>query len=181
MNCNSNQASQIRDEENKRIYERLWPSAKLQPYLDVRPVMTKYSLYPVVDPRSPIGVGLEDLPTYNVNQTFNPGTRQAPWSGFASNINTESILRNQVYALQKCSQAVYVPGSQSDLYENEVTQRQRKMNQNVEKKNDHSLLFKQEKFEQCDPNYNSVDIGNYMFNNCTRCQLKDLTDQNHCN
>ena len=78
--------------------------------------MTKYSLYPVVDPRSQLKVGLEDLPAYNVSQTFNPGTRQAPWSGFVSNINTESILRNQVYALQKCSQASFVPDSSSDLY-----------------------------------------------------------------
>jgi hypothetical protein len=108
-----------------------------------------------------------------MSQTFNPGTRQAPWSGFVSNINTESILRNQVYALQKCSQATYVPGSKSDLYENDIIS-------SKENSNNHLLLFKEEKFNQSDPNYNSVDIGNNMFNNCTRSQLKSLTDQNHC-
>ena len=108
--------SDIHRETNNRIYDRNIPSQMLQPYLDVRPVMTKYSYFPIVDPRRPINVPLTQMPTFNVHNVFNPGNTQSPWSGFASNINTESELRNQIYALQKCSQAIYVPPSNSDLY-----------------------------------------------------------------
>jgi len=37
-----------------RSYERNIPSQPLQPYLDARPVMTKYSILPIVDPRKHI-------------------------------------------------------------------------------------------------------------------------------
>ena len=49
-------SSQIRKETNSRIYDRNIPSQMLQPYLEVRPVMTKYSYFPIVDPRKPINV-----------------------------------------------------------------------------------------------------------------------------
>jgi len=48
---------------------------------------------------------------------FNPGNRKAPWSGFTSRVEDESILRNQIYPLQKSnSETTYVPSSTSDLY-----------------------------------------------------------------
>ena len=34
-----------------RSYQRNVPSQPLQPYLDSRPVLTKYSIMPIVDPR----------------------------------------------------------------------------------------------------------------------------------
>jgi hypothetical protein len=108
--------SEIHKQTNQRIYDRNIPSQVLQPYIDARPVTTKYSYFPIVDPRKSINIPLQQMPTYNVSQVFNPGNTQSPWSGFATNINTESELRNQIYALQKCSQATYVPGSSSDLY-----------------------------------------------------------------
>jgi hypothetical protein len=95
--------SEIHNQTNTRIYDRNIPTQPLQPYLDVRPVMTKYSFLPIVDPRKELNVNLKQLPTFNQRTTFNPGNTQSPWSGFASNINTESELRNQIYALQKCS------------------------------------------------------------------------------
>jgi hypothetical protein len=110
----------IHEETNSRIYNRNLPSQMLQPYLDARPVSTKYSLLPVLDPRTRPTVPLKPITTFNVNQIFNPGNTTSPWSGFSSNINVESDLRNQFYALQKCSQAVYVPQSISDLYVNPV-------------------------------------------------------------
>ena len=75
--CNS----QIQRETNTRIYDRNIPSQMLQPYLDVRPVLTKYSYFPIVDPRKPINVPMEQMPTYNVHKTFNPGNTTSPWSG----------------------------------------------------------------------------------------------------
>jgi len=101
---------------NDRAYSRLVPSKPLQPYLSVAPVQTKYTVLPIVNHRSLPKEQLTQRPIYNISDTFNPGSDVSPWSGFASEINTESDLRNQIYALQKCSQAVYVPKSTSDLY-----------------------------------------------------------------
>jgi hypothetical protein len=160
----------IHRQTNTRIYDRNIPSQMLQPYLDVRPVLTKYSYFPIVDPRKPINVPLVQMPTYNVHQVFNPGNTQSPWSGFASNINTESELRNQIYALQKCSQAVYVPSSQSDLYNYKF--------KTQSKPNPHELLFKNDSFETFNPNPAPNLCGNSLFYNSTRCQVRDMTRDN---
>ena len=159
----------IHRQTNNRIYDRNVPSQMLQPYLDVRPVMTKYSYLPIVDPRKQINVPLVQMPTYNVNQVFNPGNTQSPWSGFASNINKESELRNQVYALQKCSQAVYVPNSSSDLYSYQF--------QTKTQHNPHELLFRNESFESFNPNPAPAICGSGIFYNNTRCQVRDMTKQ----
>ena len=160
--------SKIHEETNTRIYDRNIPSQVLQPYLDVRPVLTKYSHFPIVDPRKQPSVPMQQLPTYNVHKTFNPGNTQSPWSGFASNINTESELRNQIYALQKCSQAVYVPQSNSDLYTYNF--------QSQAHHNPHELLFQNESFGSFDPNPDPNKIGAAIFLNSTRCQVKDMTE-----
>jgi hypothetical protein len=162
--------SDIHNQTNSRIYDRNIPSQMLQPYLDVRPVLTKYSYFPIVDPRKSSNVQLFQMPTYNVHQVFNPGNSQSPWSGFASNINTESELRNQIYALQKCSQSVYVPQSNSDLYTYKF--------QTNSKYNPHELLFKNDKFNSFNPNPSPNVCGVSIFNNNTRCQIKDITKQN---
>jgi len=161
--------SDIHKDTNTRIYDRNIPSQMLQPYIDVRPVMTKYSYLPIVDPRKQINVPLVQMPTYNVNQVFNPGNTQSPWSGFASNINKESELRNQVYALQKCSQAVYVPRSSSDLYSYQF--------QTKTQHNPHELLFRNESFESFNPNPSPAICGSGIFYNNTRCQVRDMTKQ----
>ena len=159
--------SQITNEINKKIYDRNLPSQMLQPYLSVRPVLTKYSLMPIVDPRSPISVPLQQQPLYNVHTVFNPGNKQSPWSGFASNINKESILRNQVFALQECSQSVYVPSSNSDLYNYGFNPD--KSGNNIQP---FPGLFKKEHFNEFDAN--PENVGHGLFMNHTRQQLKDV-------
>jgi hypothetical protein len=161
--------SDIHRKTNERIYDRNLPSQMLQPYIDVRPVMTKYSYFPIVDPRKQTNVSLQQMPSYNVEKTFNPGNRQAPWSGFASNINKESELRNQIYALQKCSQSVYVPSSTSDLYNYQF--------QTPYTYNPHELLFKNDNmsFDAFNPNPAPGLCGSGIFFNSTRCQVKDMT------
>jgi hypothetical protein len=163
--CNS----KIQEQTNTRIYDRNIPSQILQPYLDVRPVMTKYSYLPIVDPRKQVDTKLIQAPTFNVHTTFNPGNTQSPWSGFASNVNTESVLRNQIYALQKCSQAVYVPNSKSDLYTYNF--------KTPTKENPHNLLFQSNnnQFQQFNPNPDPKNIGTLPFYNPTRTQVKDMT------
>jgi hypothetical protein len=142
----------------------------LQPYLDVRPVMTKYSYLPIVDPRKATSVPLTVQPTFSPHTVFNPGNTESPWSGFASKINLESELRNQIYALQKCSQSVYVPSSKSDLYNYGFTPKPTPQS--------HSLLFEKGSFSQFNPNPDSKTVGSEMFFNSTRVQVRDMTKQN---
>jgi hypothetical protein len=174
MNINSyidQPTSQRQQTVYLRSYQRNIPSQILQPYLDVRPVLTKYSYFPIVDPRKDIKVPMEQMPTYNVNKVFNPGNTTSPWSGFASQINKESELRNQIYAIQNCSQSVYVPSSTSDLYNYSF---QPKITNNDSA---HSLLFSKEKFESFNPNPESTIVGTAIFNNATRVQVKELTER----
>ena len=170
-NCNQKQesVSKIQQQTNTRIYDRNIPSQMLQPYLDVRPVMTKYSYLPIVDPRKATSVPLIVQPTFSPHTVFNPGNTESPWSGFASKINLESELRNQIYALQKCSQAVYVPSTKSDLYNYGFTPKPTPQS--------HSLLFEKDSFSQFNPNPDSKVVGTGMFFNSTRVQVKDLTKQ----
>ena len=168
-NCNQLNVSKIHEETNTRIYDRNIPSQMLQPYLDVRPVMTKYSYLPIVDPRKKNSVPLTVQPTFSPHAVFNPGNTTSPWSGFASNVNTESELRNQIYALQKCSQSVYVPSSKSDLYNYGFTPKPTPQS--------HSLLFEKDSFSQFNPNPDSKTVGAGMFFNSTRVQVRDMTKQ----
>ena len=161
--------SDIHKQKNQRIYNRNIPSQMLQPYLDVRPVMTKYSYFPIVEPRKSSSIPLIQMPMYDVNKVFNPGNTTSPWSGFASNVNLESELRNQVYALQKCSQSVYVPNSNSNLYEYKFKSKK--------EPNPHELLFQNNKFLQFNPNPDPSNVGSNIFMNSTRSQVREMTKQ----
>ena len=94
---------------NERIYNRNLPSNKLQTCISTRAVPTKYVKMPVINHRQESSVQVERVPYYNIKNTFNPGNDKAPYNGFASQINTESKLRNQFFALQNCDANEYVP------------------------------------------------------------------------
>ncbi len=161
--CYSCKYNQV-DENNERIADRNIPSASLRPEYSIRPVSTKYSLLPILDQRAKVTVPLHDYQNYNVNTIFNPGNAQAPWAGFANNINTESTLRNQFFALQNCEQSEYVPSSNSDLYQTQIDYKPVKQT--------HPLLFEKQDFEQFNPNVHN--LGTEFFNNSTRNQLKNI-------
>lgn len=158
--CKYNQV----DENNERISERNIPSASLRPEYSIRPVSTKYALMPILDQRKKVNVPLHNYQNFNVDTVFNPGNAQAPWAGFASNVNTESTLRNQFFALQKCEQSEFVPSSKSDLYQTKIDYKPIKQT--------HPLLFERQDFEDFNPNVHN--LGNEFFNNSTRSQLKNL-------
>ena len=71
--------------------------------------------------------------------------------------------RNQFFALQKCEQSDFVPKSTSDLYQTKVDF--------VPQKQSHPLLFEKPDLEPFNPNVQN--LGNDLFNNHTRYQLKD--------
>lgn len=156
---------QYRNESyNDRIYSRNIPSGNLEARFSSVPVSTKYSMMPIFDQYKQANVPIVTRGFYNVGRTFNPGNAEGPWSGFASNVDVETVLRNQTFGLQNCEQSVYVPSSNSDLYQVEVVGRQEIQT--------HPALFYQQQFEPFNPN--TLNLGTDIFNNATRQQLKDL-------
>ena len=106
------------NELNTRLQSRNVPSAPLQPLFDFRPTMTRYTWFQTVDPKIPSELNYP----YDPKNTFNPGQR-APISYFMQNVDKESTLRNQFFALQKSPQKDYVPELNSSLYENTMAYR----------------------------------------------------------
>jgi hypothetical protein len=97
------------DELNTRIQSRFVPDIESRPNYDIRPVSTKYSHFPIIDRKKP---------------TEYLGKEKANLAPFIRNIDTETILRNQTVALQNgIGQSVYVPSSNSDLYNTTVISR----------------------------------------------------------
>ena len=154
-------------ELSNRIAARNIPSAPLEPSYSCRAVPTKYTLMPIIDERKAASVPLLEYPPYNISDTFNPGTTESPWSGFAKNINDESKLRNQFFAIQNCPQSYYIPSSNSDLYKPTVIE-------NKESTINQSLLFANEPFKKFNPN--QYNLGYLLLNNPTRTQLIDTCD-----
>lgn len=167
MNNNEPTSSLIHLQTNQRIYDRNIPSAPLQPYLSVRPASTKYSIMPIVDPRRKLNVPLHVMPTFNPSTAFNPGNDEGPYSGYATNINVESELKNQIYAIQSCDQAVYVPTSKSDLYNYGFTP-------GTNMTQPFPDLFNKPQFDQCNPL--PERIQQIVFYNPTRTQNIDAND-----
>lgn len=151
---------------NKKLYNRNIPSNLLEPNFDPRPVSTKYANMPILDPIKESTEPKNNYMIYNNNQTFFPGTSKPHFNGYASKITDENILRNQYFALQKADQAIYVPSSKSDLYEYNVNNIN---NPNLEK----GIMFREMEFNNFNPNPH-IGIGNQIFNNSTRVQLKNL-------
>jgi len=152
---------------NTELFNRNFPSGNLTMNFPFRPVNTKYTLMPTVNN---VIKSIEPIANYNMydsSNTFFPGTRKPHFCGFASNVDKESTLRNQFFALQKADQSRYIPDSTSDLYEMNIEQLPQKVNL------DATLLFDETKFNDFNPNL-SNSIGHELFYNSTRVQLKDL-------
>lgn len=155
------------DRINKNLYTRNIPSNKIQPNFDPRPVSTKYSTLPLTDHKKETTVPIIMQDCYNSENVFYPGTTKPHYCGFATNIDKESTLRNQFFALQSADQAKYIPPSNSDLYMNSINF------QTVPQNLDETMLFRQSEFSDFNPNP-SVVIGNRIFGNATRVQLKNI-------
>lgn len=152
---------------NDTIYQRNIPSENMQVSLPQRSVSTKYAHFPILDSRKESNVLLNYARPYDNNQMFFPGTRKPHFCGFMQNVDLESNLRNQFFALQKADQANYIPNSNSNMYENNINF------MTTNKKLDNELLFNNEDFDNFNPNL-SNKIGNEIFLNSTRVQLKNL-------
>lgn len=155
--------STIRNITNTRIYERNIPPQPLQQYVSFRSVPTKYSWFPIVDPRvdPTILTPMIEYPTYDPYSQFNPGNTTSPWSGYATNVDTESVLRDQIsqkdrmggqmvpgqyYEANRCSATTYVPNSDSDLYKHSIAKPT-----SEQPLSEFPFLFKQEQWNPVDP------------------------------
>jgi hypothetical protein len=155
---------------NVRIYDRNIPSSVLQPNFNARPVPTKYTHMPIVDHRDMSLVNIEICPSFDVSTTFNPGNAKSPWCGFANNVDTESLLRSQVFALQCNSQAVYIPDSNSELYVSSLETENRRHTQL--QMQDNTQQQQQQILKKQTPGFDENNIGYQLFNNSTRYQLQ---------
>ena len=153
-------------EINSRISERNIPSAALRPAYNVRPISSKYATLPVLETRPVPTVPLQPYQHFTTETVFNPGNAKAPWRGWAENVNLESSLRNQYFALQRSDRAVYVPNSDSDLYQTTVIAR------DVEQPNPYLFNNGATNFEPMNPNPHN--LGKLTFDNSTRFQLRTL-------
>ena len=158
--CNEDREEEL----NQRIYSRNIPSNELQPQYSIRPTSTKYGYMPILDQYKKANVPLSTYTQYSTNKIFNPGNAKSPWSGFSNNVNVESSLRNQYFALQKCNQSEFVPSTDSDLYKTTVDFKPIQQT--------HPLLFDKPDFAPFNPN--TFNLGNNLFNNHTRYDIKSM-------
>jgi hypothetical protein len=110
------------DELNLRISSRIYPDVVIPSSIDPRAIETRQTvLGKSTDPRNllkPIDIVQYPVANSSVSDNFIPGDKGEP-NWFLSNIDTETILRNQCFALQKggvAPQATYMPSSNSELY-----------------------------------------------------------------
>jgi hypothetical protein len=155
------------DELNQRLTSRHYPDVPLQPNYDPRPVQTRYAHFPgmvnrAAKPYVPIIRHLDHV----VELNFNPGSARAPPHGYLNNVDIETTLRNQAFALQHgADQGVYVPSSNSDLYKTTIISRPGPQ--------PHPQLFEKMHYQ---PRANPVEgtkIGGDVFFNHTRIQLRE--------
>jgi hypothetical protein len=159
------------DELNNRIHDRQFSDKPLAPNFSSRPVMSKYSHFPIIERRAPYEEQIASVPQHDVNTNFSPATQNGPPSTYLNNIDIETGLRNQTVSHQRYGiQQTYVPNSDSDLYRVNVFSNSETTPQ------PHPSLFHHASTE-CTTRANTVrhiNIGNELFHNNTRTQLRSL-------
>ena len=159
------------EELNKRMYQRHIPDNALAPNFDPRPISTKYDNMSIVDRRKFAHVGIQKTVQHDIGKHFNPGTHRAPPMSILRDVNIETMLRNQTTALQHGNdQAVYVPSSDSDLYNVQVP-----LSSTGDGLSTHPNLFYQPHHTNMrESSLHCGYIGKDMFLNNTRVQLRNM-------
>ena len=146
---------------SNKIYNRNVPDSQLEAMYSFRSVPTRYVKYPALNTRVIDGVS-DKREFYSVEDTFNPGNAKGPYSGYVKNLDLENNLRNSYFALQKCNQSVYVPSSESNLYNSMI-------NDHTNPKDiAHSLLFEKQDLKPFNPDPKNKSYK--IFSNHTRVQ-----------
>ena len=156
--CQQNRTEEL----SKRMFARNVPDVSMETAYFDRPAHTKKVTMPIIDCKK------EDrgayYSTYNITN-FNPGT-SAPFSGYSTNVDTESELFSRNIILDDCDEHTYVPDSTSDLYDNRYLIGGRSV------KNPHKELEVGFNFKNFNPN--KCQLGRQLFDNHTRQQRMDI-------
>ena len=154
---------------NNRMASRQFSDNPLEPNFNIRPVSTKYAHFPTLDRQPIVKEKSQKYENYSLSKNFNPGSDKAPVSGYFSNVDLETNMRNQHFALQHgASQGTYVPTSASELYNVRVPF-------SVGEPQPHPDLFQKQQFaNEMHPNLMHTNIGNDRFFNHTRTQLRNM-------
>ena len=148
-------------------------NAGLRPNLETRSVPTKNIRFSAVQEHRTSSVPLDRFPPYNPynEQVFAPIQAKGPPDYFLANVDAESTLRNQFFALQHGADAgVYVPSSTSDLYRVHVPTYSHPDAQPFPSLFQHEPLY-----TTTNPFIDdSPHIGKDTFHNCTQTQLRSM-------
>jgi hypothetical protein len=139
------------EELNERIFDRNRPLTYFNPVFEQRSQSTKYQKYPITKPIE--------------NDSIKMGYK-TKWSEFASNVNSESVLRNQIYPRSNSTSSQYIPSSSSDLYNRQFIEKQNEIQA-------FPYLFEQSKFNNTELG-DLGKLGRDNFYNHTRQQLKNM-------
>jgi hypothetical protein len=148
---------------SRPIAQRNIPSKTLESAYICRPSSTRKVLMPMIDCRKESKIKKSVHSIYNTSSTFNPG-QSAPYSGYAQNVDHESLLFNRFAPLQRGGQQDFIPSSKSGLYKTQDYS----TNEQVQFKH----LNKREYFNPFNPN--KCNLAKNLFQNHTRQQTKDL-------
>lgn len=142
---------------NKKHYSHQVFPQPIEYKFNPRPEETRHVKFPALVNKSAF-----NMVAPNTQLAYVPNAQQGTFVGFSSNIDDETILRNQTFALQKSDKAAYIPDSTSDLYVDSV----KNIHGHPEK---HQLLW-----DNYAPlpsmRYVANQIGNDTFHNHTREQ-----------
>ena len=105
--CNLESQNEI----NKLILDRNTSIFASSNNLSNRPTPTKYT-FPDLSNKS--------INNNNLNQNEQKGRINVSYNHYSSNVENESILRNQIFALQNCPKRAYIPSQNSNMYVNDV-------------------------------------------------------------
>lgn len=173
-------------ELNDRIYQRNLPSQALQTHFSPRSTDTRHMMFPVVNSHTPSNYPINQLPNHNINNQFNPGSN-SPYSGYMTNVDNESRIRNLFFSNQSAAQSKYIPSSTSDMYQYDIQRELVKHNEqwntqqipliekpasNIEQAQPYPRLFDVQQFHPVD--VNEYKLGMDRFHNHTRQQVKNL-------
>lgn len=145
--CNLERTQEL----NERIFDRNRPLTYFNPVFEQRSQSTKYQKYPITKPIE--------------NDIIKMGYK-TKWSEFASNVNSESVLRNQVYPRSNSTSSQYIPPSSSDLYNRQPIEKQNEIQH-------FPHLFEESKFNNAEIG-DLGKLGRDKFYNHTRQQLKNM-------
>ena len=149
------------NELNNRLNTRYFPSVSLKPNFNPVPVSTKYTLFPVIDKNKFSNMSLDHYKEYNTKTVFYPGNTKPPVKFALDNVDVESRLRNQYFALQKNDRAFYIPPINSNMYMHNSHLADKP---NKEENQETNIIFNPDK----------CNLAPKKFNNSTRYNLKNL-------